>query len=142
MIGTIKGPVESIVPSSNVWTNRTVELIKKGCMFTVQTVLEGLTVGVTTDILFDPSAFIGEHVVVYEFFFDVTQGKGVTQFFAGGTYGDDGTPLFIGNRNENSLNTPVSLITFFNALFLTLLPHIAWVLQKVHLYGQPRAASK
>ena len=103
-------PVPSIVPGSTVVTNRTVELVKLGRMYTVQTVFSGLTIGVTKDILLDPSLFVGGFAVLYDFTYNVTQGKGIAQFFAGGSYAV-GTPLYIGNRNENSPNTAVTVIS-------------------------------
>ena len=102
--------VPSIVPGSTVTSNITVELVKKGFMYTVQTVFKGLTIGAIKDILIDPSAFAGKFGVLYDFKYDVTQGKAYAEFFAGGTY-IVGTPIFIGNRNENSLNVAATVVS-------------------------------
>jgi hypothetical protein len=109
-IGSNLSDKPSIVSGSNVVSNITVELVKKGYMYTLQTVIEGLDDGAVTDILIDPSAFTGKFGVLYSFGFAVTQGKAIGQFFAGGTY-SGGTPLLVLNRNENSSNTPATTIT-------------------------------
>lgn len=110
MIGNGKSGIVSVTGGSKVVSNITVELVKKGYMYTLQTVIEGLAIGAVTDILIDPSTFIGKFGVLYSFGFAVTQGKAIGQFFAGGTY-SGGTPLLILNRNENSPNTPKTTIT-------------------------------
>jgi hypothetical protein len=102
--------VPSVVPGSSVTSNITVELVKKGFMYTLQTVIEGLSTAAVTDILIDPSAFTGKYGVLYSFGYSVTQGKAIAQFYAGGTY-SGGTPLLVLNRNENSINTPKTTIT-------------------------------
>ena len=106
----IPTPIPSIVPGSNVMSNITVELVKKGFMYTLQCVFSDLAVGVTKDILIDPSAFIGKFGVLYNFKYGVTQGKALAEFFGGGTY-IEGTPLLILNRNENSANTAETVIS-------------------------------
>lgn len=103
-------PIPSIVKGSNVITNRTVELVKIGNMYTLQTVFEGLSVGATKDILLDPTAFVGGFLVLYNFKYNVSQGKAIGQFFAGGTY-VAGTPIPTFNRNENSINTAVTVVS-------------------------------
>lgn len=100
----------SVVPGSSVVSQRTVELVKQGYMYTVQTVFSGLAVTATKDILIDPTAFTGSYGVLYGFEYNVTQGKAIAEFFGGGTY-IAGTPLFVGNRNENSLNTAKTVVS-------------------------------
>lgn len=108
--GYAQGPVRSLVGGSDVVSNRTVELVKQGKIFTLQTVIEGLTVGDTKDILLDPTAFVGEFLVIYEIYYKISQGKAIAQFFAGGTYAA-GIPLSLVNRNENSSNTAVTVVS-------------------------------
>jgi hypothetical protein len=111
MIGNGKfSPVKSIIPGSNVTSNITVELIKKGFMYTVQTVITGLTVDSVKNFYLDPSAFTGDFLVIYELSYAVSQGKGVGEIFVTGDY-EQGTLLSAFNRNENSSNTPQSKIS-------------------------------
>ena len=110
MIEASPPPFYSVVPGSTVISNRTVELVKTGRMFTLQTVIEGITVDTTKDFLFNPTAFSAGFLVVYEIMFKVSQGKGIGQFFAGGTY-SGGSGLTVLNRNENAGISPVTVIT-------------------------------
>lgn len=104
------GPIPSVVGGSNVATNRTVELVKQGKMFMVQTVFPGLAVGATKYILLDPSLFTGQFVVLYQFKYFTTQGKAIANFMVPGTY-TLGAAVPIGNKNENSSNvTPLTKI--------------------------------
>jgi hypothetical protein len=109
-IGNINNLFPSIVKGSSVFSNITVELVKKGFMYTLQCVISGLTVGATKDILIDPTAFTGKFGVLYDFEYGVTQGKCTAQFFAGGTY-VAGTPMYVANRNENSSNVALTIIS-------------------------------
>lgn len=102
--------VPSLVPGSNVVSNITVELVKKGFIYTVQTVIEGIDVEDVVDFYLDPQLFTGKFAVVYEISYTVSQGKGIAQFFTGGDY-SHGTPLIVLNRNENSSNTPETIIS-------------------------------
>jgi len=111
MIGNGKfSPVKSIVPGSSVTSNITVELVKKGYMYTLQTVITGLTVDTVKNFYFDPSLFTGDFLVIYELSYAVSQGKAIGEIFVNGDY-EQGTLIPVFNRNENSLNTPESKIS-------------------------------
>lgn len=115
MINNIIQNVRSLVPGSNVISNITVELVKKGFMYTAQIVIPNITVAAVTDVYFDPSAFTKDFLVIYDFSFKVSQGKAIGTFYAGGTY-SAGTTIPIRNRNENSLNTPETVISYGTGL--------------------------
>lgn len=115
MINNIIQNIRSLVPGSNVMSNITVELVKKGFMYTAQIVIPGITVAAVTDIRFDPTAFTKDFLVIYEFGFSVSQGKAIGTFYTGGTY-SQGTIIPAGNRNENSSNTPQSVISYGTGL--------------------------
>lgn len=103
-------PVQSIVPGSNVNSNITVELTKKGMMFGVQDVFEGIATGSTVDFLIDSSPSDADYVVSYDFEFKTSQGKIIQKSYILGDY-VAGTPVAIYNRNGNSLTTPKTVLT-------------------------------
>ena len=106
----IPAPIPSIVPGSNVITNRTVELVKLGHMFIVQKVFTGIAVGAVTDFLIDLSAVTSNFIVLYELSFGVTQGKALATFYEKGDY-SGGTVVPINKKNENKAQNPNAIIT-------------------------------
>lgn len=104
-IGSGSNLVTSVIGGSNVVSNITSEVVKRGWLYTIQTVIPALPVGGTFNLLLDPKAFTGKYFVIYDLSYAVTQGKSIATFYTGGNY-SHGTNLAIYNRNENSLNIP------------------------------------
>jgi len=105
-----QAPIKSVVPGSTVITNRTVELVKLGHMFTIQKVFKAIDVGDVVDFLFDLSAVDADFLVLYEVSFNVTQGKAVGTFYEKGNY-SGGTVVPIFKRNENKAQTAKAILT-------------------------------
>jgi len=111
MIGNgISRPVQSIVPGSTVTTDRMVELVKTGKMFTIQTVIESIAINSTVDILFNLSGVSKDYLVLYELLMGITDGSAVAHFYLPGDY-TGGNVIQSTNRNENSSNVAESILT-------------------------------